>query len=117
MTELRYIRLPISTGNETAGRMETELDSAISIDEESGINYPNTVRSTRNRYRYRAMPTPQAAPDPEGVVVRIDRHDLHCHPRYSQPEGLSLGKVQRSVSAAWQRLKQRMRRGVRPNDR
>ena len=108
MTELRYIRLPVPTANESAGRKQTESDPAIPIEEDSGIGYPNTVRSTRNRYL--AMPVPQAAPDPEGVVVRIDRHDLHCHPRYSQPVGSSLGKIQRSVRAAWQRMKQRLRR-------
>ncbi len=110
MTELRYIRLPTSTANETAGRMETGSDPSISIEEESGINYPNTIRSTRNRYR--AMPTPLVAPDPEGVVVRIDSHDLHCHPRYSQPEESSWGKVQHRFRAVWQR----MRRGTRAKD-
>jgi hypothetical protein len=94
--------------------MEAESDTAISIEEESGINYPNTVRRARNRWR--AMPTPQAAPDREGVVAGIDRHDLHCHPRYSQPKGLLLRKLQRSVRAAWQRMRERIRGSVHPND-
>lgn len=114
MTKLRYIRLPTSTGKERVSLVKTESNPAVSIDEESGISCATATYSARNRYR--PMPTPQAAQDPRTVVASIQSHDLHCHPRYSQPKGLSWGKVQRSVRAVWQRIKQRMRRGIHSQD-
>ena len=114
MTKLRYIRLPTSPGNERVGRVKTESNPAVSMDEESGISCATAAYSARNRYR--PMPTTQTAQDPGTVIASIRSPDLHCHPRYSQPTGLSWGKVQRSVRAAWQRIKQRMQRGIHSQD-